>query len=108
MKKILVLVVALILVGCSSAPKYTAGVYEGEADGRNGKIKVSVTLTEDAIEKIEILEHQETEEYFAQVKDALPDEIIEKQSTDVDAKSGSTLSSEGLKNAVDAAISQAK
>lgn len=39
---------------------YTAGTYEAGADGRNGPVKVSVTFTAEAIEKVEIVEHTET------------------------------------------------
>lgn len=34
--------------------------YEAGADGRNGPVKVSVTFTAEAIEKVEIVEHTET------------------------------------------------
>ena len=37
-------ILALTLIGCSNRGKYKAGTYEGVGKGRNGEIKVSVTV----------------------------------------------------------------
>ena len=66
MKKIkimlaLTLCLAMALTGSFAlAAGYTAGTYTAEAAGNNGPVKVSVTVTADAIAEIVVTEHAET------------------------------------------------
>ena len=112
MKKIislaLVLVlVATMLVGCGGAPKYTDGTYEGEAEGMY-PLKVSVVVKDGKISDVKVIEHTETEGIGTLAIDQLPAAIVEKNSTDVDAVSGATLTSNGIKEAVNKALEDAK
>ena len=108
----------LSLVGCaggnssaaSSAAaegKYKAGTYTASADGHNGPVTVSVTVSADKIESVEITDHAET----AGISDAaiadLPGAIVEAQSPNVDAVSGSTDTSTAIITAVKDALTQA-
>ena len=102
------LCLALALTGSlAMAAGYTAGTYTAEAAGNNGPVKVSVTVTADAITEIAVTEHAET----AGLSDApiknIPSEIVEHQSLAVDTISGATNTSKAILTAVEAAIAQA-
>ena len=87
--------------------RFIPGTYEGEAQGFGGIIKVSVTVDENEITEIKVLSSAgEDAAYFSQAE-TLNAKILQKQSTDLDAVTGATLSSIGLLDAVDAALEQA-
>ena len=87
--------------------RFVPGAYEGEAQGFGGVIRVSVTVDENEITEIEVLSSPgEDAAYFSQAE-TLNAKILQKQSTDLDAVTGATLSSIGLLDAVDAALEQA-
>ena len=98
-------------MGIGSAGKpltFTAGTYEGTAAGYNGDITVKATFTDSAITAIEVVDSKETAHVGDIAFDILIPEIIEANGTGVDAVSGATFSSRGLKNAVNAAAKAAK
>ena len=87
--------------------RFIPGTYEGEAQGFGGVIRVSVTVNENEIMEIEVLSSPgEDAAYFTQAE-TLNAKILQRQSTDLDAVTGATLSSIGLLDAVDAALEQA-
>lgn len=75
------------------------GEYTGEGIGFNGIITVSVTIADGTIEKIKLVNHDEEEEYMSSATNIRSD-IIKAQSIDVDAITGATYSSIGIKDAV--------
>ncbi|MEA4946906.1 MAG: FMN-binding protein [Oscillospiraceae bacterium] len=75
------------------------GVYEGSAQGYKGTITVSVTVSGGAVTDIEVVGESDTANYFSQAE-AVLDDIVSRQSLDVDSVSGATYSSQGLINAV--------
>lgn len=75
------------------------GVYEGSAQGYKGTITVSVTVSGGAVTDIEVVGESDTASYFSQAE-AVLDDIVSRQSLDVDSVSGATYSSQGLINAV--------
>ena len=77
MKKIVAL--ALVLMMAVPAFAMTAGTYEGEAMGKMGNVKVSVVVTENAIESVTVVSHNETEGFFKPVEETIPAAIVEKQ-----------------------------
>ena len=81
-----------------------AGTYEGTGTGFQGPIKVSVTVSDSAIESINVLEHSETDGISDPAFEKIPAAIIEHQSIAVDAIAGCTYSSQGLLDAVKAAL----
>lgn len=93
-------------VSVSAAASYMDGSYEGTGAGRNGDITLSVTITDGIISGIETIAQEETPGYWEQAA-ALYDTIIENNSTEVDAVSGATISSNGIKAAVNDALSRA-
>lgn len=114
MKRLLVLLVALLLVACSSAPTtYTEGTYTGTGNGYGGEITVEVIVdAEGNLTGIDVTDHSESIGEIPAVETALteiPQEIIKNNGTDgVDVTSGATRTSEGIKEAVDNALEQAQ
>lgn len=89
--------------------KYKDGEYIGEGTGYGPDLTVKVTIQDDKIEAIEIISHNERKSrYYQPAFDAVPKQIIETQSTDVDTVSGSTYSSKGIMEAVNDALSKAE
>ncbi len=87
---------------------YQDGVWIGEGYGFKGNTKVEVTIVNDEIESISVLDYQDDEAFFFQAENGLLDAIIESQSVDLDAVSGATYSSKGILAAVNHALEQAK
>lgn len=90
-----------------SAASYADGTYTGTAVGYGGDITVSVTIKDGQITEIEPIEFDdETLEYWDPAL-AVIDRILDAQTPDVDAVSGATTSSKGIKNAVADALAKA-
>lgn len=83
------------------------GTYLGAAMGKDDPITVAVTIIGGRIVKVEILQHGDTPVLTDVVWETIPDAIVQAQSTKVDVVTGATLSSEGVINAVRAAIAAA-
>ena len=85
---------------------WTPGTYTGVgADGFAGNIYVEVVVDGSGqIASITVTEHGETESFMEMVEMQLIPEIINAQSTEVDAVVGATLSSEALIRAVEDAL----
>lgn len=108
----LVLVLSFSLFACASNNQSTTqgvkdGVYEATAKGNNGPVKVAVTLKNEAIEKVEVLEHTETAGLSDNAIKNIPVAIVENQSISVDTVSGATVSSNAIIAAVTAALESA-
>ncbi len=82
------------------------GVYVGEASGRNPGIAVEVTVIDGELNSLELLDHSESSEYMNPAWDTLSDDMLEQQEINVDIVSGATQSSEGIINAVEAALDE--
>ena len=98
--------VATTLVGCGGT-SYKDGTYPGEAEGMN-PLKVSVEVADGKIANVEVTEHTETEGISDPAIEQIPALIAEKNSTDVDAVAGATITSDAIKAAVDNALESAK
>ena len=83
---------------------FTPGTYEGEGTGFQGPIKVSVTVSDTAIEQIQVLEQSETAGISDPAFEKIPAQILEHQSVAVDTVAGCTNSSRGIIEAVKAAL----
>lgn len=114
---VFVMVIGLFIVaGCESSAEeesvektknelaFTPGTYEGEAEGNNGIIKVSVEVNESEIIGIEVIESSETEAISKKAIEEIPQEIVAAQSVAVDTISGATASSTGIIEAAKAAL----
>ncbi len=87
---------------------YKDGVYEGTGKGNGGDIKVEVTVEGGNIVSISLTEHSETEGIYEAAEKGVIEEIIKTQSTEVDAVSGATVTSNGIMEAVADAVKDAK
>ena len=89
-----------------AAPELAANEYIGEANGFGGPIKVKVTMDGDKIAKIDVLSHGDTPGICDKAFAAIPQAIIDAQSTQVDVAAGATFSSKGIMAAVEDALSK--
>lgn len=88
--------------------KYKNGTYQGTASGYAENLNVEVKVSNGEISKIDIVSHNETPKFFEKALELVPNEIIKKQSTNVDAASGATYSSQGIMKAVGNALKEAE
>lgn len=108
-KKIITLILIILsfaVSGCGSAPKtvftptvkYPAGVKtaQEEIKGKMGKIKILVAVKNNKIFDVRILENRETPSHASKALEQIPKEIVEKQSLDINAVSGATVTSEAI------------
>ena len=72
----------------------------GTAPGRNGDIAVTVVTDGEKIYQIKIGDHKETDGIGTEAVKQLPARIFQAQSLKVDAVSGATISSNGIKSAI--------
>ena len=87
--------------------KYKDGTYSGSAQGFNGPVGVSVTVSKDKITAVSVTSSTDDEPYISNAK-ALCSHIVSANSADVSGVSGATYSSNGIKGAVKAALAKAK
>ena len=92
----------------SASGTYKDGEYFGKASAYNGNVEVKVTISGGKMTAIDIVKTKDDEDYFFDAQKTVIPEILEKQSTDVDAVAGATTSSEGIAHAVEKALEQAK
>lgn len=117
MKKMLtiltVLSCLLLLGGCGTsdtkqaqtyeiaeAGTWTDGTYTETAKGKKGDFEVTVIIQNGNIDSVTIGDNEETPDKGGVAIAQLPDEIVSAQSYDVDAVSGATVTSDGIKDAV--------
>lgn len=88
--------------------KYKDGKFNGSAYGYDGMIYVTITIKDDTITNIEAYSDESDPWYFESCVQNVTSQIISSQSTNVDATSGATYSSEGIMVAVEQALNSAK
>ena len=86
---------------------YPDGTYYGVAEGYLGDVKVAIVLKNKTIQSVEILESEDDAAFFNRAR-AVAGTIVKNQTTSVDVVSGATYSSNGIINAVKAALESAK
>ena len=82
------------------------GTHTGTGTGFGGDIVVEVMVAGGKITDIKIVQNSDTPAIYANAEKAIPDAIIKAQNYDVDAVSGATMSSNGIKQAVFNAIAR--
>ena len=113
-----ILIAGAVLAGCTQTStsvstkdtenkKMTPGTYEASADGHNGAVKVSVTVSEDKIEKVEVGENSETPGLSDPAIDLVPSQIVKYQTLSTDIASGATYTTVAIRQAVKDCITQA-
>lgn len=105
----------LLAVACATAPVLgnrspvqglADGVYEGEFTSFPNSARVAVTIAGGRIAKVEVLFHGGSWVGDKAVK-GIPGRIVDKQSTQVDAVTGATNSSQVIMNATENALEKA-
>lgn len=87
---------------------YNNGTYTAKASGYDGDVKVNVTVENDRIISITGTTYESDPWYYDSAFEYVVPQIISKQTTDVDAYSGATFSSNGIMAAVSKALEKAK
>ncbi|WP_027091954.1 FMN-binding protein [Cohnella thermotolerans] len=90
----------------SANKRYNDGTYTGTGSNRRGYIQVAVTVKLDKITDVEISDF--AMHYSESDVVNLPDEVLQKQSSQVDNVSGATYSTRAFEDAVADALSQAR
>ena len=95
--------------GTQGSYDYIDGTYHGTGMGNNGRIGVDVTISKDIITQIIITDFPDDADYFDVDTDgaSMIQKMLETQSPEVDTVSGATFSSEGIIDAVNAALAEA-
>lgn len=86
---------------------YNDGTYTGDAKGYGGNIKVQVVIAGGEITNIEVLSAKDEDEAYYNTAIRIIDNMLDKQTPNVDTISSATYTSTGIKNAVIAALKQA-
>ena len=109
------LLILSLIIGCAAAKivggpilknSLKDGIYDGKAKVGPVKVLARVTIQNQRITNISLLEHRAWKGRAAE--NIIPHKIIDEQSTKVDGVSGATVSSTAIMNAVDDAIQLAK
>ena len=87
---------------------YKDGTYTGTGQGMMGEMRVEVTIANGAMTKIVLKEHSETSGKYQKAEKTVIESILQQETTDVDAVSGATETSDGIKQAVEDALKQAE
>ena len=95
-------------VACSSEGTYTPGTYTGEAQGFGGKVSVAITVDKTKITDVKVTGDDETPQVGGAALEKLAAAIKEKQSAEIDAVTGATVTSNGVMDAAAKAIEAAK
>ena len=117
-KTVSFLVASAVLAGCSTtqtsssttstiSTKMTPGTYTAKADGHNGSVTVSVTVSEDKIESVEVGENNETTGLADPAIETVPQQIVDYQTLSTDIVSGATYTTVAIRTAVKDCIEQA-
>ena len=106
-KNVFAIVLAVLMLFSAGAMAMTAGTYEAEANGIGGPVKVAVTVSETAIESVEIVSHSETAGISDPAIEKIPAAIVEGQTLAVDAVAGASVTSGAILTAVEQALTEA-
>ncbi len=82
-------------------------VYEGSSVGMQGTVTVALTVDGDTITNVELVECHETPSVASVAMERIPAQIVEHQTTTLDAVTGATFASRAIMRAADAAAEAA-
>ena len=91
----------------STATKYKDGTYTGTANAYRPGLTVQVTIKNGNIANVEVTKINDTPGYYNACIQTIPSAIVKAQSTKVNGIAGATRTSNGIKKAVENALSQA-
>lgn len=108
MKKIISIAIAMLaLTACSSESAGVSGTFTGTANGMS-EVKVTVTLEDSKITAVELDCKNETPGFGVEACQKLVEEniIVNANGSEFDNIAGSTITSEAVKKALDAALAE--
>ncbi|BES64283.1 urocanate reductase [Gottschalkiaceae bacterium SANA] len=118
----LVVLMVVSLAGCASASTATeeakttelttdavgvSGIFEGTGQGKDGVIRVNLTLEKNVITGIEITESHETEGLSEAPMQEVINQVLAKNNLTIDEVSGASYSTNGLLEAIESALGAA-
>ncbi|KPU43754.1 electron transport complex subunit RsxG [Oxobacter pfennigii] len=108
----LILCFVLAFSGCGGtnkeSEKYTPGTYKAAVKGFNGDVTVTITVDADKITNVSVEGPKETPNIGGQAVKELSENIISKQSAEIDIVSGATTTSNAAIEAAKTALAEAK
>ena len=105
---VLMAIVVIAAAAAYAGPSNVAdGTYQGSAEGYKSEIVVEVTVSGGQITAIEVVSHDETVALAEPVMASTIEAVIEAQSSEIDAKTGATVSSKAVLEAVQNALAAA-
>lgn len=84
------------------------GTYSARARGMAGFVGVTLTVADNKISTVDLDLSTETPQYGQKAEKTLKQEILDKQSAHIDAVTGATFTSNGVKEATSEALKQTK
>ncbi len=114
MKKILLLLTVIMLIGCSNQPQesknkiYKDGHYEAVVKGYGGNFTMKATFKNDKLTDITVMENEETPSIGGVAIEQLITQMKEKQNENIDTVSGATKTSQAMIDAYKDILSRAK
>ena len=100
------LAVSTLMAGPAAAAM-ADGTYTGVGQGKNGDVTVELQVTGGKLVAVRVVKHVETPGISDAALTQFPQRVVDAQSLKVDAVSGATLTSDGIRNAVADAIRKA-
>lgn len=111
MKKLLVsalsFMMCLSLVACTSEPKVEEQTYTASAQGFASEVTVTLTMSEGKITAVDVDASGETESVGQAAVEDLVAQVLEAQSASIDGVSSATMTSNAVKEAVNACLKEA-
>lgn len=109
MKKVLsvmMLGAMLTMTACGGGEAKGPQEKEVTVTGMHEGLKVKVKASADKIESVEVVENSETPDIAGPALTEIPKKIVEENNVNVDGVSGATMTSDGIKKAVEQAITE--
>ncbi len=98
---------ALSLASFAQAATFNPGTYTAVAKGNGGDVPVTVTFSNNAIQKVEVGQNKETPGIGSVAIENLPKSIVAKQSLGVEGVAGASITSKAILAAVASCVKQA-
>ena len=99
--------VSAAMAAPTMAAQMADGTYTGVGQGKNGELTVEVVVKSGKLDAVKVVKHVETPGISDAAVTKFPAKSVAAQSTGVDAVTGATLTSEGIRTAVADAIRKA-
>ena len=92
----MILASLFLCTGCVERGPYKDGTFEASEQGMNGKVPVTVVVTNGNIESVTVGKNKETEIFGTRAIEEIPQAMVDTNSTDVDIVAGATITSEAI------------